>query len=361
MNIIVVKVGTQSILSAQGTILINTISNLVEQIVKIHKGGTRVVLVSSGAVGSGRGLTRELFGHEYGSSMVEKQLLASIGQPELMHIYSRMLKQHHMLAAQLLLTKQDFHTRQHYLNIGRLLREVMQHEHIIPIINENDSVAVEELMFTDNDELAGLLAAQLDAAKLILLTGVQGIYDGNPEVASSKIIPVIRPSDKIQIVTAGKSTLGRGGMHSKLGIAYKLAHLGITTHVAHVAAENVLLKIISGESVGTKILPAKKKSSTKRWMAFGLSKNQGAIYLNQGLSQLLWQGTQATSILPVGIEKVSGDFKKGDLIDIFSYNRKKIGIGIARYGVDKLQEYLGKQHKPVLVHYDRLYVESVKN
>lgn len=361
MKTIVIKIGTQSILSKQGTVLLDTIANLVEQIVQVQRDNARVILVSSGAVGSGRGIVHELFGHEYGSSMVEKQLLASIGQPELMHIYARLFKQHHMLAAQVLLTKQDFHTRQHYLNIGRLLREVMQHANIIPIINENDSVAVEELMFTDNDELAGLLAAQLNADKLILLTSVQGVYAGNPEDPNAKLISVIRPTDKYQVSTSGKSALGRGGMHSKLAIAHKLAHLGITTHIAHAGTPNIILKIMQDAAVGTTILPAKKKSSTKRWMAFGLSKNQGSIYVNQCLYQLLVQAKQVTSILPVGIEKIVGDFQKGDLIDILSPQGKKIGMGTARYGADKLQEYCGQQHKPVFIHYDRLYVDVIKN
>lgn len=358
MKTIVIKIGTQSIITSQGTILLKTVTSLVEQIVKIHGAGAHVVLVSSGAVGSGRGMVRDVLRREFGSSMVEKQLLASIGQPELMHIYARLLKKHKMLAAQLLLTKQDFHTRQHYLNIGRLLRETMQHANIVPIINENDSVAIEELMFTDNDELAGLLAAQLNADKLILLTSVDGVYDGNPADPTAKLIPVIHPTDRLQIATKGKSIQGRGGMQSKLSIAHKLAHLGITTHIANIATKNVIGKIMQGEQVGTTILPAKKKSSAKRWMAFDLSKNQGGIYINAGLYQKLIDGQKVISILPVGIEKFFGDFHKGDLLDIFAPNGKKIGIGVARYGVDKLQEYCGKQHKPVFIHYDRMYLEK---
>lgn len=162
---VVIKVGTQSILANDGTPFEPIMRHLVEQIVALQKAGHYVVLVSSGAVGSGRKVARQYLGRQYGSSIGEKQVLAALGQHVLMNIYAVMFREHNLLTAQLLLTKQDFQTRQHYLNIARLLREILEHKNIIPIINENDSVAIEELMFTDNDELAGLIAAQMNADK----------------------------------------------------------------------------------------------------------------------------------------------------------------------------------------------------
>lgn len=357
---VVIKVGTQSILSQNGLIRDEVLSSLVGQIAELQKAGEHLVLVSSGAVGSGRRVARESFGREYGSTIGEKQLLASLGQHELLHNYSVLFKKYGILSAQLLLTKQDFHTRQHYLNIARLLREILEHSNIIPIINENDSVAIEELMFTDNDELAGLIAAQLGADKLIILTSVKGVYDGHPEDPNSKVIPVINPQEKEHQVSVVKTAHGRGGMVSKLSTAKKMSAIGITTHIAHIDEPCVIKRIIEGEGIGTTILPFKKKSSKKRWIAFSCGKKNGYVQINTCLEGIIEAGEKIVSILPVGIEKYGGEFEKGDLVEILATNGSKMGVGIARYGSKKLAENLGIKNKPVFIHYDHLYIEQDK-
>lgn len=354
---IVVKVGTQAILSPQGVVLENTVANIVNQIVILQKSGIHIVLVTSGAVGTGRRVARDFLGREYGNSLPEKQVLASLGQHELIHNYSTLLKKHGVIAAQLLLTKLDFQSRQHYLNIARILREILAQQNIIPIINENDSVAVEELMFTDNDELAGLIASQIGADKLIILTSVNGVYDGDPSDSTSKLIPVINPGDKWQKVSVVKSEHGRGGMISKLSTARKMSQLGITTHIAHVNENEVILRLSKNDSLGTTILPFKKKSNVKRWMALNYNQNLACIYINTCLLDIIQNDTKARSILPVGIVKFKGEFQKGDLVDILSPQGVKIGIGLAKYNHDKLNEYLGKNSKPAFIHYDHLYLE----
>jgi glutamate 5-kinase len=355
---IVIKVGTQAILAPDGTLLKSIASALVKQVVTLQQDGHHVALVSSGAVGSGRRVAREILGRDYGSSIGEKQVLASLGQHELMHAYATLLKPYKMAAAQLLLTKQDFQTRQHYLNIARLLREILGQKNIVPIINENDSVAIEELMFTDNDELSGLIAAQMNADKLIILTGVKGVYDGHPDHPGSKLIPVIHAAEKnLPEISDAKSAQGRGGMLSKLGTARKMSDLGITTHIASIHEENIIARIVGGEQVGTVILPAKKKSNIKKWIAFSDGKQSGVIHINAPLFDILKKNERVISILPVGIAKCSGDFKKGDLIEIAAPNGQKIGVGIARYGADKLQEYLGLKSKPEFIHYDHLHLD----
>lgn len=354
---IVIKVGTQAILAPDGTVLESVMLALVEQIVTLLNAGHHVVLVSSGAVGSGRRVAREILGREYGSTLGEKQVLASIGQHALMNNYATMLKQHKILASQLLLTKQDFHTRQHYLNIARLLREILDHKNMVPIINENDSVAIEELMFTDNDELSGLIAAQINADKLIILTSVEGIYDTEPHDPTAKLIAVIDP--KIHgwpEVSASKSTHGRGGMINKLSTARKMSELGITTHIASINQKAIIPRIVNNENVGTTILPSKKKSSIKRWIAFSSDKQQGKISINAPLFNILKENKKIISILPVGIESCTGHFQKGDLVEIIAPDGRKIGIGIARYSADKLREYLGMNGKPEFVHYDHLHI-----
>ena len=192
---IVVKIGTQSILSNEGTPLIKTLETLVQQLATLVKENHQIILVSSGAVGFGRGLARQTMGKEYGIKLAEKQVLASLGQHELIHLYAELFKNYQLLTSQLLLTKQDFYTRKHYLNIARVLEEVLKQKAVMPIVNENDSVAVEELMFTDNDELAGLIAAQTDADRLIILSNVEGVYDANPQDPGAKLIPLINPEE----------------------------------------------------------------------------------------------------------------------------------------------------------------------
>ncbi len=353
---IVVKVGTQSILSNDGTPHESVIKNLVEQIVSLQEQHHQVVLVSSGAVGFGRKTAREMLSREYGSSIGEKQVLASLGQHELMHVYARLFRQHKILASQLLLTKQDFHTRQHYLNISRLLSEILDHTNIIPIINENDSVAIEELMFTDNDELAGLIAAQIDADKLIILSNVKGVYTGDPRDKHSELISVIDPKKGWPNISSTKSTHGRGGMISKIGTARKMSGLGITTHIASIDQDAVLIKLISGDTLGTTILPSKKKSNIKRWIAYNTKQSSGSITINSCLYDILKENKRVISILPVGIEQCRGDFKKGDTVDIISPRLKKIGIGIAKYDSNKLKDFFTKKNKPVFIHYDHLHI-----
>lgn len=353
---LVIKVGTQSILSADGSPIYSILNNLVTQIIELKNQGHQVILVSSGAVGSGRNLAKDSLGKKYGNTVGEKQLLASIGQPELMNLYSNLFKNEKILIAQLLLTKQDFHTRQHYLNIARLLTELLKQKNILPIVNENDSVAIEELMFTDNDELAGLLAGQINADFLILLTNVDGVFSAHPSEPDSKLINTIDPNLDWPKVSAVKSKLGRGGMVSKLDTAKKMSSLGINTAIANVNAESIISKIINKETVGTLIRASKRKSNIKRWIAFSAKASLPSIIINDNLTNLLRNANRVMSILPVGIVDFHGECKKGDLIDILNTNDEKIAVGLARYDFLKLQDYLGLQAKPAFIHYDHLHI-----
>ncbi len=353
---IVIKVGTQSILTSDGSPIDSILDNLVEQIAILQKLEHKVILVSSGAVGSGRKVAANFVPKLNRNSVGEKQLLASLGQPELMKLYSSLFKPSGVLVSQLLLTKQDFHTRQHYLNIARLLHELLKHKNILPIINENDSVAIEELMFTDNDELAGLVAAQINADLLIILTNVEGVFTGHPDEAGSELIREIDPNLGWPNVSTAKSTMGRGGMFSKLHTAKKSAGLGIITHIANINKPNAVIDVVNNKEVGTRILANRKKSNIKRWIAYHAENKTGSIEINNNLFTLLKEKNRILSILPVGIEKLTGEFKKGDLIEIYSSKNERIGIGIAKYDFKKLQENLGLKNKPAFIHYDHLHI-----
>lgn len=356
---LVIKVGTHAIIGAGSTVRESAMQSLVKQIAQLKQNGHQIVLVSSGAVSSGRRVAKAFLGSKFGETIAEKQVLASLGQHELMHLYTKMFKTHNMLTGQLLLTKQDFQTRLHYLNIAKMLRKTLEQKNIVPIVNENDSVSIEELIFTDNDELAGLIAAQLSADKLIVLTSVDGVFDGHPDDVDSALIPLIDPTKDASwpTVSTTVSAHGRGGMISKLGVSRKLSSLGITTHIANINTQNAILKIIDNKPIGTTILPHKKKSEIKRWMAFCDWQKNGSIQVNSRLFDILKEGKRTISLLPVGIESCEGNFQKGDLIEVRSPGSQQIGIGIARYDSVTLKKHLGLKNKPEIIHYDHLLIK----
>jgi len=356
---VVVKVGTHAIIESDGTVHKGALTALTKQVAELQQAGHQVVLVSSGAVSTGRRVSHELLGPDYGRTTVEKQVLSSLGQPELIQEYRHLFKKHNLLTAQLLLTKHDFQTRSHYLNIIKILKNILEHKNIIPVVNENDSVSIEELIFTDNDELAGLIAAQLGAEKLIIFTTVDGVFDKHPDEPDAQLISIINPDDESNWPSVSKttSTHGRGGMISKLGVARKISGLGISTHIININVDDAIPKIMAGDKVGTSILAQTKKSNIKRWMAFSDWQKNGSIEVNQCLFDILKEGKRSISLLPVGIEECTGNFQKGDLIEVISPGKQQIGIGIARYDSNTLKEHIGKKGKPEIIHYDHLLIK----
>lgn len=354
---IVIKVGSQAILSSTGVPNIPQIESIITQIIKLREAGHQVILVSSGAVALGREATFRVINHKYGESVADKQLLASIGQPQLMTIYTQICECHGYLAAQLLLTKYDFQTKRSYNNILQLLQKSLSQPNVLIIINENDSVAVDELMFTDNDELSGIVAAQIAADKLLLLTSTSGVYDKSPTENDAKLIKEIHVDDKLPDLS-GKTTVGRGGMSSKLGTARKMARVGIMTHIANIAHPSIITDLVLNDAkLGTRVIPEHKQSARKKYLAFTQGTAHAQITVNWGLVTILSNSNKSTSILPVGIENYSGEFKRGDLVEILNPNCIKIGVGIARYNSQKLAEYIGSNHKPELIHYDYLHID----
>lgn len=243
---IVVKIGTKALSKENGRIDESVLGDLVNQIAQIKKGGAQVILVTSGAVGSGRSLLK-LSGKT--ETIPDKQVFAAIGQVKLMATYSKLLSKLGFLCAQVLVTKEDFRDKEHYQNMRNCFLNMLR-DNVIPIVNENDVVAIRELVFTDNDELAGLIAKQLKADAVIILSSVDGMLDNN-----LKVIPEISYKDIAsaqKYVTKNKTASGRGGMVSKFATAKKLAALGATVYIANGKKRGVLLDILSGRQVGTK-------------------------------------------------------------------------------------------------------------
>lgn len=349
---IVVKIGSNVLTRENGLPDTKRISHLVQQIAEIKLKGHEVILISSGAVASGRSLIKI---DEKTNAVAVRQLLASIGQVKLINTYAQLFENHELLCAQVLVTKEDFRDRMHYLNMKNCL-EILLQNNVIPVVNENDVVSVTELMFTDNDELAGLIAAMLNANQLIILSNVDGIYDADPKTKGAKVIEKVDETTRLtSFISAGKSQFGRGGMLTKANIAYKVSQLGINVHIANGITDGILLAILAEEAVHTQFVAKKSKSGKKKWIAHAENAVKGVVTINDGAKQMLNSAT-ATSLLPVGITKINGDFKKGDIIKIVDEQQCAIGLGIAEYSIEKAKERIGEKKQKPLIHYDYLYL-----
>lgn len=347
---VVVKVGTKVLSKANGLIDEGVIAGLVTSIAEAVKGGTQVVLITSGAVGSGRGLLKSRAGRE---TVADKQVFAAVGQVKLMEAYSRLFSQHGLLCAQVLVTKEDFRDRGHYDNMRRCFLNLLRDD-VIPIVNENDVVAIKELVFTDNDELAGLVASQLETDAVILLTSVDGVH------GSSGVIPEIDIKSLAGFqkhVTSEKTDVGRGGMMTKFGIAKKLISSGIAVHIANGKAPNVIRDILAGKPIGTHFIPSRKTSGVKRRLAYAEGLAAGALVVNKCAADLLKDRDRVMSLLPVGITAATGEFKKGDVVEIQDQSRHRLGFGVSSLDREKVQEALGKKGGRPVVHYDYMFIE----
>jgi len=274
-----------------------------------------------------------------------------------MESYRELFEQQGLTIAQVLATKSDFQTRRHYLNMRGCIEALLTAD-IVPIVNENDVVAVTELMFTDNDELAGLLAGMVNAELLCLLSTVPGVYDGDPDDAATQCIE--RWDDEHHqiedIVLRGTSALGRGGMHNKLAIARKVAKLGTQVVIADGTDPQIISKILSDHRVGTRFPPSGDASSAKRWLASADDHATGSVTVNKGAEEALLDSSHLASLLPVGIEAIDGHFNRGDVIRILSSSGEVLGCGRARYGYEEASRLIGQHGQKPLVHYDYLYL-----
>lgn len=352
---IVVKIGSQVLCGQDGALNRETLSNLVDQLAGLHADGWQVLLVSSGAVAAGKGLAPAGL-QRITDPVARKQVLAATGQVRLMESYRQLFGEHALTVAQVLATKSDFQTRRHYLNMRGCIEGLLT-AGIVPVVNENDVVSVTELMFTDNDELAGLLAGMVDAERLCLLSTVPGVYDGTREGDERRYIE--RWDDGLyqidEVVSRGTSTLGRGGMNSKLAIARKVARLGTEVVIADGTDPQVMHKILAGQA-GTRFPVIGDASPAKRWLASADDHATGSVTVNEGAENALLDKNRLASVLLVGVEAVDGRFDRGDVIQIVNAAGKVLGCGQARYDHAETTRLMGQRgHKP-LVHYDYLYL-----
>lgn len=353
-RVIVVKVGSQVLCAEDGGLDTGVVSDLATQIATLGKTGWKVLVVSSGAVAAGAGHNAGIT-ERLPDPVMRKQVLAATGQVLLMECWRRELAEHGLEVAQVLASKSDFQTRRHYLNMRGCLEGLIR-AGIVPVVNENDVVAITELMFTDNDELAGLLAGMVDANLLVMLSSVAGLYNGG--AGQSEIIAQWNEARHRaeDIVREGTSRLGRGGMHSKLAIALNTAALGTEVVIAHGRATDVLPRICAGQDIGTHFPARTPVSSAKRWLASAEGHAAASVIVNRGAADALTDENRLTSLLPVGIVGLEGDFQRGDVLLIRDEDDRVLGCGRAQYDRAEAEAALGKRGQRPLIHYDYLYL-----
>ena len=353
---IAVKVGSNVLARRDGTLDVTRMSALVDQIAQLHKSGVEIIMVSSGAVASGRS---EIHPQKKLDSVDQRQLFSAVGQAKLINRYYELFREHGIAVGQVLTTKENFGTRRHYLNQKNCMT-VMLENNVIPIVNENDTISVSELMFTDNDELSGLIASMMDAQALIILSNIDGIYNGSPADPNSSVIQEIgHGKDLSNYIQASKSSFGRGGMLTKTNIARKVADEGITVIIANGKRDNILVDLLQRpqNTLCTRFIPSKEPvSSVKKWIAHSEGFAKGEIHINECATEVL-NSEKAVSILPIGITHNEGEFEKDAIVRIMDFQGNQIGVGKVNCDSKQAQEAIGKHGKKPVVHYDYLYIE----
>jgi glutamate 5-kinase len=352
-KLLVLKIGSNVLTQENGLPDLVRMEKLVIQLHELIALGIKVVLVSSGAVAFGR---QAIPLPEKLNPVFKKQIWASTGQIRLIHEYQQRFEKQGIQIAQILVTKEDFRDRKHFLNMKNCVQALLA-QGILPIINENDTVTITELMFTDNDELAGLTAAMIDADTLILLTNVDGIYTGNPADPESKLIEKVSAGmpETSNYISAVKSSFGRGGMLTKYAMAKKSADLGIQVFIANGNRDDILGEFAAGKIRCTQFEAKKSTPGTKKWLAHGGSYYKGELIVNDGAKASLTSEV-IRSLLPIGIVSLEGEFSKGDILLIKDEEGQKIGLGRAEYNSKLAQERLGQKNQKALIHYDYLYL-----
>ena len=344
---IVVKFGTSLLTGSKDYLNPDIMSNLTGQVARLHEQGMEMFIVSSGAIASGRhklGLTKKIKGIPF------KQVLASVGQNRLMYCYEQLFSQYNITIAQALLTKADLSDRAGYLNARNTLLALLEFR-VLSIINENDVVAIDELdgaRFGDNDNLSAMVANLVDADLLMILTDIAGLHTADPNRnPNAKLIPQVEIIDqnieRLAAGTAGK--LGTGGMTTKIEAAKLATASGVTVVIADGKETNVILRLASGENIGTRFLPVTSKlESRKRWMLSGLS-TTGKLVVDAGAALALKQHKR--SLLSAGIMQTDGQFNRGDIVEIYDINGAHLGCGITNYSHSDINSIKGSHSKRI--------------
>jgi glutamate 5-kinase len=343
---IVVKVGTRVVTRERGLLHEDRIAQLAEEIHQVMATGRKVALVSSGAVGAGMG---RLGMNSRPTDVAHLQAVASVGQSLLVEAYERALRAFGRHAAQILLTADDLDRRTSYLNARNTILTLMNEYGAVPIINENDTVSVEELQttFGDNDRLAAIVTNLIQAPLLALLSDVEGLYDGDPRSPESKVIATVERLDKsvFALVKDRVTGLSKGGMASKLRAAQQATAAGENVIIASGRTPGALLRILAGEPVGTLVL-AKGHSvaARKRWIGY-TAKPRGQLILDSGARQAIEH--DGRSLLAIGIVKAVGRFQKGAVVALCDSGGAEFARGLTNYGSDDILRIRGLKTREI--------------
>ncbi|PKN33482.1 MAG: glutamate 5-kinase [Deltaproteobacteria bacterium HGW-Deltaproteobacteria-19] len=362
---VVVKIGSAVITGKDG-IDRDIIEQLVGEVAGLIAKGCQVVIVTSGAIASGKhrmGITTPL------KSMPQKQAAAAIGQGRLMRVYSNAFGRHGVYVGQVLLTMSDLTDRKRFINVRNTLTTLMEWG-VIPIINENDTVAVDEIKFGDNDSLAAMVANIVEANLLVNLTSTEGLYDRNPAKSKkAKILHLVEEiTDDIQAAATDEtSDVGTGGMRSKVLAARRVTAFGIPYIIASGKRKDVLTGILEGEEIGTLFLPSSEHlNSRKYWIAFTL-RSRGKLVLDDGAKKALLE--QGKSLLPSGVVDVEGDFGVGDPVICVDQQGTLLAKGLVNFSAQdvrkimglktsKIQQVLGYKDYDEVIHRDNMAVSK---
>ncbi len=356
---VVIKIGSNVLTNPQGKLDTTRLSSLVDQIVELRSAGIKVIVVSSGAVAAGRSDVAPLVGKL--DSVSQRQLFSAVGQVKLINKYYNLFRDHGAICGQVLTTKEAFSSRTHYLNQQHCMRTMLD-SGVIPIVNENDTISVTELMFTDNDELSGLVATMMDVDALVILSNIDGVYDGDPSKESSKVITTVDPAaaDLSEFITTSKSQFGRGGMLTKSRIACKVADQGIEVIVANGKRQDILPSLLLGKEdvIATRFTPSTHNtSSIKRWIAHSDGFAKGRVTVDENAHKALLSST-AKSLLPVGVVAIEGEFERHDIVKICSESGATIGLGRIAVDSSEARATIGIRGLKPIIHYDYLYIEE---
>ena len=335
----VIKIGSALLTNDGAGLNLEGMARWAEQIATLQEQGKEVVVVSSGAVAAGM---VQLGWRSRPQSVPEQQAAASVGQMQLIKTYEKFFQTHGLHSAQILLTHEDLTDRKRYLNARATLKTLLKHK-VIPVVNENDTVATIEIRFGDNDTLAALVANLIEADTLLILTDQQGLFDKNPRTHDdATLISEAEAANPLLLEYAGEaaSELSQGGMRTKIYAAQKAARSGTHTIIASGREDQPILRIANGEHLGTRLRASEPPvTARKQWIANQL-KQKGRLWLDDGAVQALRK--DGRSLLPVGVSRVEGDFQRGDLVSCVAPDGSTLAMGLINYSAEDARKIMGK-------------------
>ena len=355
MGAVVVKLGSSTVVSDGGEVRTDVLARICDELAELHRAGHQLVVVTSGAIARGMGVMDLPLRPR---AIDELQAASAVGQGKLYQVYDELLRERGLQTAQVLLTFFDMSARTHYLNARQTLRKLLEWR-VTPVINENDTTTTDEISFGDNDFLAAQVAILIAAERLVLLTDAEGLYTADPRIdRDAQLVSEVTEFEQLEDLRIGHATspLGSGGMRSKVVAAEMATAAGIPTVIASGRTPGTLLAAARGERVGTRF-PARagRYSSFKLWLRYA-KPTRGRVLVDAGAARALREG--GTSLLPVGIVEVSGDFDAGDAVEI-AHDGELVGKGICNYSAGELRRVRGLKSADVRQRLPRATEEAV--